>query len=145
MATNLTIMEDKDLEIIEKREQSTMREMHEELDRISKLGGGLNDADRAFVRARTSYLTPQQREMWADVLSEKPTKSKSQAKREAIQNEASNQENAGEGDIGENETSELSNLSYKELQERATSLGIRAVGVARPELERLVAEAESQA
>lgn len=34
-------------------------------------------------------------------------------------------------------------MTYKELQEKATQLGIKAVGVKREELERLVQEAES--
>ncbi len=127
-------MNDNDQEIIEKREQQTLKEMHEELARIAKLGASLTPTDAAFIRARKSYLTSDQKEFWKDALNEKPAK---KAKTPEVEDSG---EDTG---AGEDQTNELSNLSYKELQARATEHGIKAVGVSRPELEKLVAEAEA--
>lgn len=133
-------MSDNDQEIIEKREETTLREIQEELSRIAKLGASLNDTDKGFVKARRSYLTGDQKEFWKDVLSEKPAKKAKTSEGEDTGADA----DTGEGDTGD-QTNELANLSYKELQARAAASGIKAVGVARPELEKLVAEAEANA
>ena len=92
-------MNEEDQKKIEKREQETLNEIQEELKRIAKLGPALTEADKAFIRARVSYLSGDQKEMWAEVLEEK-------------------------SDEGE---PSLMDLTRKELEEKAMELGIEKV------------------
>lgn len=83
----------------------------------------LTEANAAFLRARRSYLTKEQVEKFKDILWEEyPGQNKGMKKGE-----------------GKPETVQAKE-SYKSLQERAAKLGIKAVGVKRDELEKLVAE-----
>lgn len=52
---------------ISKREQQMLTQIQEEFDRIQKLGGGLNESDKSFIRARVDYLSESQKEFWTDL------------------------------------------------------------------------------
>lgn len=67
---------------ITKREQQTLTQIQEELDRIQKLGGGLNESDKSFIRARVSYLSESQKRFWADLFeAQEPEAPKKTAKK----------------------------------------------------------------
>ena len=141
-------MDAKDQEKISKREQQTLNEIQEELNRIAKLGASLSPDDEKFIRARKIYLNADQREMWAAVLKKKsatPAPAEEEAERKAEEERKAKEEGGKTSDEGKGKESELSKLPYKDLQTRAKELGVKAVGVPRKDLEKSVAEAEAKA
>lgn len=64
-------MNDKHAKLIAKREEQTMKELHDELNRLTRLGvSALTASDRRFIRARAEYLSEKQAKMFESVLNE---------------------------------------------------------------------------
>lgn len=60
-----------DSEKIQRRTDRTLKEIHNKLSEIEKSMPALSPEEAAFVRARSSYLTPKQEDTFAPVLNER--------------------------------------------------------------------------
>jgi len=98
----------------------------ETLDNIlTKSLEALTEDDKAFLRARRSYLNKSQIETYEDVLSEVP------APKEEVEPEVS-------------DAQPPSYLSTKDLKVKAEELGVDTKGKSRQEIEDLIKEAETK-
>lgn len=97
--------DEKAQQLLEQRREEAEKEIHEALNKIfRKPIRHLSDYDKAFIKARVSYLTKEQKETYAEVLKEE-IKDPNKEAREA-------------------EEKELEVLTRKELEEIATKLQI---------------------
>lgn len=87
-----------------------------------------SEDDKIFLRARRSYLTHDQERIFDSILKEETPKP------------------TGEDDKNEGKEDDKKELSYPQLQGKASSLGMpKVVGASKTELEEFIAEAEKKA
>lgn len=98
--------------------ERTLQQIHAKITEIEKSMPSLLPDEAGFIRARVEYLTPAQRELFADVLNSSETPEVSSMKQDI----------------------DLVNMNYSELKALAKELNINPVGVKTEDLRGLIAD-----